>query len=61
VRLNLDATGDRLTVVDDGDGILASQRVRVEAAGGRLSLRANRLGTGTVATVELPAPSHLVR
>ena len=70
VRLDLDAVGVRLTVVDDGDGIpdgilatrladghvgLASQRVRIEAAGGRLSLRANPLGTGTVATVELPA------
>jgi two-component system NarL family sensor kinase len=49
VRLDLDATEVRLTVVDEGDGILAnrlaeghvglaSQRVRVEAGRGRLSL-----------------------
>lgn len=59
----------RLTVADDGSGIadgvveqrlaeghlgVASQRVRVQAAGGRFSLRPGH--PGTVAEVELPVP-----
>jgi two-component system NarL family sensor kinase len=59
----------RLTVADDGGGIadgiveqrlaeghlgVASQRVRVQAAGGRFSLRSGH--PGTVAEVELPVP-----
>ena len=59
----------RLTVADDGGGIadglieqrlaeghlgVASQRVRVQAAGGRFSL--HRGDPGTVAEVELPVP-----
>ncbi len=62
----------RLTVADDGRGIgdgvveqrlaeghlgVASQRVRVQAAGGRFSLRAGH--PGTIAEVELPATAVL--
>jgi two-component system, NarL family, sensor kinase len=62
----------RLTVADDGAGIpdgalqrsvqdghigIASHVVRVEAAGGTITLRAGR-PTGTVAVVDVPAGSH---
>jgi two-component system, NarL family, sensor kinase len=71
VRVALDRQNGnvRLTVADDGSGIVdgvveqrlaeghlgvASQRVRVQAAGGRFSLRSAH--PGTVAEVELPVP-----
>jgi two-component system NarL family sensor kinase len=69
VSLALDGTSARLVVADNGRGIddgetaaaverghlgLYTYRLRVEAAGGRLTLAPGR-PAGTVATVELPA------
>jgi two-component system NarL family sensor kinase len=69
VGLDVDGPMVRLTVADDGRGVaggvldtrlaeghvgLASQRVRIEAAGGRFVLEPNPEGSGTLAVIEMP-------
>ncbi|GGM10427.1 sensor histidine kinase [Nakamurella endophytica] len=69
IELRRDAGGSTVTVTDDGTGVdpdrlaqrlaeghigVASHRLRIEAAGGRLTLDRGTPG-GTVATVSLPA------